>query len=206
MRTRAFLAAAAVVPLIAAGSAQAGGGCQHLVVDADRDTTLGAGDDAILSVSTVYDRPGLDILSADMRSDRRQLTVVLRLAGDAGADLTATTGQVFHVDFDEGLNHYEINLLRTAYRQKANVLRNTTTGNNPEGRMVPSFSDDGRTLTMTVPAASFRAVGGALPAAGTPLMHLLVGTEATTGFTYTEQYVDSATTKRAYRAGSPSCA
>jgi hypothetical protein len=206
MRTRALIAVATALPLLVVGSAQAAGhGCTHLVVDADRDTSVKVGDDALLSLEERYDHPGLDIVSADLRSNRTQLTAVVRLAGNASADLTATTGQIFHVEFDEGLNHYEVQLLRTAYREKARIVRNTTTGTNAEGQTTSRFSADGKTLSMTVPAASFTAVGGALPVAGTSLTHILVGTEPTSGVTYTGTYVDTATTKKAYRAGSASC-
>jgi hypothetical protein len=206
-QARAVLAAAAALPLLLLGTAHAAGsGCRHLVVDPDRDTAVLVDGGDVASSTFRYDVPGLDVVSADLASNGKQLSVVVRLAGDANKDTTAATGQLFHVEFRVGLSLYEMEAFRSVTHSTYLMFRNTTGGHNDEAPLTGTFSADGRTLTMTAPASSFTALKGELPVRGTPITETFVGTGPSAAGVTTQTYVDTATTKQAYRAGSRSCA
>ena len=197
-RLRPVLAATLAVGLAVAGSAvaapKAAPVCK-LVKDSK-------GDAAILR-----DQPSLDIVSADLASDAKSVTAVLRLDGaPSGANPEAAGGTRYYMEFNLPGSPKAQYLAAFVPFAGSPTFR---TGEITTEEARRSFSTDpepakgairGNEVTITAPVSTFAARGKVAP--GTKLTGLTAETFAVVGVLLVS--VDDATGK-SYTAGTPSC-
>ncbi|HEX8001754.1 MAG TPA: hypothetical protein VF519_03575 [Mycobacteriales bacterium] len=101
---RLAAAAAAVAAAVLAPAASAAGVACHLVVDPKGDQSHGTD----LVPSSVYVSPDLDVVGADVASNKRHLTAVVRTASLREVDTDAPTGRAYAVLFTVNGHRYRL--------------------------------------------------------------------------------------------------
>lgn len=155
----------------------------------------------------------LDILSADIATDAKKLTGVIRLAGDPdGAGVTSPTGRIYHLKFSGASpsTNVFLSFIYSPTGQAATYgFYNGTTMIN-EGLGAATLKIVGNDIYMTVPHSVYSAYGKFKPGSK------ITGISATTGrmagvFVNTEAYAynslagDSAPEGKPYTSGARSC-
>lgn len=175
---------------LAAAAPQVKPAC-HLVTDDSGDT------------GALTEQPGLDVISADIASDAKHITAVIRLAGPpGGGNPEAVNGAQYKFRFTPaGADHAQYLGAFVPFVGEPIYFTGETQGN--RSRTDDTFvtgSIKGNVVTITAPVAAFRRVA---IAPGTKLRHLAVETTAQTGLVIF--VVDEAETRRTYLTGSRSC-
>ena len=221
MKTRAVLALSAILAGgVSAGAANAAIKKPKPVPPVCNLVTDGAGDGEIRALTTGPAVPvaddNTDILSADIASDAKNITAVIRLKAVGASDQYAPTGTAYLLQFTAVGHDLPIYLLAS-----------NPTGGTPVGK----FGDvDGTSLTskgdatvtiannevhITAPVAAVTAALGAKLGAGSKLSGLSVrtggifgnapGNGAPIGGGYATLYYDTADGVKSYTAGAKSC-
>jgi hypothetical protein len=157
--------------------------------------------------------PNLDITSADVASDAKTVTTVLRLASFATTDPQSPLGRGYYVLFNAPGSDFPVyfnmqitpDLTRFAWGD----LEKLATGNGSyvkKGDATGVIDTAKGEIRISVPVSEVKAVANVAP--GSKLTSInaaataVLGTSKTPGLVST---VDSATSNSAYIAGSPSC-
>lgn len=202
MRVRPALALALLPALLAAGAATAAPA--KPVCDLIKDA---AGDGEVVTPADDF-----DILSADIASDGKKITAVLRLAGNpAAVNPQALGGKNYYVSFSAGGSGQPQFLsasfdpvlgasYSTGFEEDVNGVGNKTSDAEPATGKV-----DGKVITITAPLGAFSGRASVKPGKKlsglTAEVFALVGTSATGGLL---ALADEAT-GGSYVAGSRSC-
>lgn len=157
--------------------------------------------------------PNSDILSADVASDAKNVTAVLRLASFATADAQSPLGRGYYVLFSAPGSAFpvffnmQITPDTTAYRW--GDLETLATGNGSyvkKGDATGAIDTAKGTITITVPVADVKAVANVAPGQKITAINAastaVIGTSATGGLVST---VDKGEAAKGYVAGQPSC-
>ncbi|HEV2889082.1 MAG TPA: hypothetical protein VGX28_01765 [Frankiaceae bacterium] len=201
--------AAAVAALAVAPAATAGAPACNLVVDPRGDARTGD------LPPGVYASPDQDIVGADIASNKRHLTAVVRLASLRELDTDAPTGRSYVVEFTVAGKPYS---LHATYGPDGyqGVAWDDATGSGL-GNASVVLDHQQRQVRITAPAALFGAVPGRTVAGITAKAGHRYGTNAPkavpaaagygayVGGAGADSVVDTATTSRTYVAGSASC-
>lgn len=164
--------------------------------------------DAIPATST-----SLDVLSADLASDSKKITGVIRLGGDPKAlDPTAPTGRTYQLQFvgQGGANHVFMSYLVTPTASSATYgYYDETTGINT-GIAEATLKVVGNNVYMTAPVGAFGSYGKFKPGAKITGLEVhagrMVGAYVDSGtYAYNSPEADGATGGKVYTAGARSC-
>lgn len=211
MRTpRLAACAAAVAALAVAPAAVAGGPACNLVRDAKGDARVTPD-----APPGVYASPDQDIVGADVASNKRHLTAVVRLASLREVDTDAPTGRAYGVTFGINGKSYSLRAYYgpdgyegAAWDEGAGVGL---------GRASVVVDHQRHEVRITAPAAVFGAVPGRVVSGIAARAGHHYGTNSSKGVPAVAGYgvylggagldseVDSAATSRTYVAGSASC-
>lgn len=207
---RPALALALCASAVAGGVASAAGAkpaaqpsCNLMVDDKGDAQFLGA----------VPNDPNLDITSADVASDAKTVTAVLRLAAFGATDPQSPLGRGYYVLFNAPGSEFPIyfnmqitpDLTRFAWGDLEKLA--TGSGSYKKKGDATGVIDTAKgEIRISVPVSDVKAVGAVAP--GSKLTNIsaaataVLGTSATGGLVST---VDDATSAKPYIAGSPSC-
>jgi hypothetical protein len=210
MRPARLAACAAVAALaVAAPAATAARPACNLVSDAKGDAKVG---DLPPGVYTSADQ---DILGADIASNKRHLTGVVRLASLREVDTDAPTGRSYHVMFTIQGTAYSLRAYYGPDGYQAGAWNETTGVGLGNASVV--LDHQRREVRITAPAAVFGALPGRVVSGiGAQAGHhygtnspkavpAAAGYGAYVGGAGLDSQVDTATTNRTYVAGSASC-
>ena len=199
----AVVAGAALVLAVPAGAATTGPSC-NLLVDVKGDAQF---------LGALPNDANLDITSADVASDAKTLTAVLRLASFAGTDAQSPLGRGYYVLFtvpgSEFPIYFNMQITPDVTRFAWGDRETLATGS---GRYVKKGDATGvldmakGEIHISVPLAALSAVGkvskGAKLTNLTASATAVLGTSATGGLVST---VDDAASNKSYIAGAKSC-
>ena len=149
----------------------------------------------------------LDIVSADVASNVKNVTAVLRLKSLAATSPFATTGRNYYIQFDlpGGANPVyfsaESDATGTSYRWGDLETVNGLGSYTPKGDAKGVTDTAKNQIRLTVPVSELSAVGKAKP--GSKISALHANTTAVLGVLVAD--VDTADGSKSYIAGAPSC-
>ena len=150
--------------------------------------------------------PGLDVVSADLASDRRVITAVVRVADLGNGTPTSPVGHAYLLTFVVNEQRFTMYAMQdtSGYRRFLLVdgAEAGTTGVVVDG----TFDRTHDEVRISAPLSAFGELGGHIPYGG-HTTEMQVVTQRALGLqgSYTFQSADAASARVQYRFGSPSC-
>lgn len=171
----------------------------NLVTDAAGDAT----GFLVASATPLPSDPNLDVLSADVASDAKKLTAVIRVAA-LGADTTSPTGDIYYQNFSVDGTKYFLEATVNGTTATYSYGNFTGTGGTRKnlGEADGKLDAAGKAVHITVPASTVGITNGKSVIDGLDTLAQRYIDLVAVGITPT---ADEATSDRSYKTGAPSC-